>query len=285
MAKITTEMIKQLREMTGAGIKDVKEALVEADGDFDKAIEILRKKGIAKSEKKLSRTAKQGLVGHYLSEDRKFGALVELNCETDFVAATDDFKNLLSEILNMVVKHKPSNVEELLSLKTDSGDTVEEKIKLAIGKIGENIVLRRFAIFETNDGLIEIYVHPGSMLAAMVEVKPDDEAIIPVARDVAMQIAAMAPYSVSEKDFPQDVLEREKKIYREQALEQGKPENIVDRIVEGKIKAFLEEKTLLAQPFIKDTGKTVGEYLEEKSKELGKPIEVVRFVRFKVGEE
>ncbi len=285
MAKITTEMIKQLREMTGAGIKDVKEALVEADGDFDKAIEILRKKGIAKSEKKLSRTAKQGLVGHYLSEDRKFGALVELNCETDFVAATDDFKNLLSEILNMVVKHKPSNVEELLSLKTDSGDTVEEKIKLAIGKIGENIVLRRFAIFETNDGLIEIYVHPGSMLAAMVEVKPDDEAIIPVARDVAMQIAAMAPYSVSEKDFPQDVLEREKKIYREQALEQGKPENIVERIVEGKIKAFLEEKTLLAQPFIKDTGKTVGEYLEEKSKELGKPIEVVRFVRFKVGEE
>ncbi len=285
MAKITTEMIKQLREMTGAGIKDVKEALVEADGDFDKAIEILRKKGIAKSEKKLSRTAKQGLVGHYLSDDRKFGALVELNCETDFVAATDDFKNLLSEILGMVVKHRPSSVEELLSLKTDSGDTVEEKIKLAIGKIGENIVLRRFAIFETKDGLIEIYVHPGSMLAAMVEMKPDDEAIIPVARDVAMQIAAMAPYSVSEEDFPQDVLERERKIYREQALEQGKPENIVERIVEGKIRAFLEEKTLLAQPFIKDTGKTVKEYLKEKSEELGKPIEVVRFVRFKVGEE
>lgn len=285
MAKITTEMIKQLREMTGAGIKDVKEALVEAEGDFDKAIEILRKKGIAKSEKKLSRTAKQGLVGHYLSDDRKFGALVELNCETDFVAATDDFKNLLSEILDMVVKNKPASVEELLSLRTDSGDTVEEKIKLAIGKIGENIVLRRFAIFETEDGLIEIYVHPGSMLAAMVEVRPDDEAVIPVARDIAMQIAAMAPYSVSEKDFPQDVLEREKKIYREQALEQGKPENIVERIVEGKIRAFLEEKTLLAQPFIKDTGKTVGEYLKEKSTELGKSIEVVRFVRFKVGEE
>ncbi len=285
MTKITTEMIKQLREMTGAGIKDVKEALVEADGDFDKAIEILRKKGIAKSEKKLSRTAKQGLIGHYLSEDRKFGALVELNCETDFVAATDDFKNLLSEILSMVVKNKPSSVEELLSLKTDSGDTVEEKIRLAIGKIGENIVLRRFAVFETEDGLIEIYVHPGSMLAAMVEMKPDDEAIIPVARDVAMQIAAMAPYSVSEEDFPQDVLEREKKIYREQALEQGKPENIVERIVEGKIKAFLEEKTLLNQPFIKDTNKTVREFLKEKSEELGKDIQVVRFVRFKVGEE
>ena len=285
MTKITTEMIKQLREMTGAGIKDVKEALVEAEGDFDKAIEILRKKGIAKSEKKLSRTAKQGLIGHYLSEDRKFGALVELNCETDFVAATDDFRNLLSEILSIVVKNKPSSVEELLSMKTDSGDTVEEKIKLAIGKIGENIVLRRFAIFETEDGLIEIYVHPGSMLAAMVEMKPHDEAIIPVARDVAMQIAAMAPYSVSEEDFPQDVLEREKKIYREQALEQGKPENIVERIVEGKIKAFLEEKTLLNQPFIKDTNKTVREFLKEKSEELGKDIQVVRFVRFKVGEE
>lgn len=285
MTKITTEMIKQLREMTGAGIKDVKEALVEADGDFDKAIEILRKKGIAKSEKKLSRTAKQGLIGHYLSEDRKFGALVELNCETDFVAATDDFRNLLSEILSIVVKNKPSSVEELLSMKTDSGDTVEEKIRLAIGKIGENIVLRRFAIFETEDGLIEIYVHPGSMLAAMVEMKPHDEAIIPVARDVAMQIAAMAPYSVSEEDFPQDVLEREKKIYREQALEQGKPENIVERIVEGKIKAFLEEKTLLNQPFIKDTNRTVREFLKEKSEELGKDIQVVRFVRFKVGEE
>ncbi len=285
MTKITTEMIKQLREMTGAGIKDVKEALVEADGDFDKAIEILRKKGIAKSEKKLSRTAKQGLIGHYLSEDRKFGALVELNCETDFVAATDDFRNLLSEILSIVVKNKPSSVEELLSMKTDSGDTVEEKIRLAIGKIGENIVLRRFAIFETEDGLIEIYVHPGSMLAAMVEMKPHDEAIIPVARDVAMQIAAMAPYSVSEEDFPQDVLEREKKIYREQALEQGKPVNIVERIVEGKIKAFLEEKTLLNQPFIKDTNRTVREFLKEKSEELGKDIQVVRFVRFKVGEE
>ncbi len=284
MSKVSMELIRKVREMTGAGIVDVKKALTEAEGDVDKAVELLRKWGIAKSEKKLTREASQGLIGHYLSDDRKMGVLLELNCETDFVAATDVFKNLLNELVELVRKLKPKSVEDFLKASVD-GETVEEKIRLAIGKVGENIVLRRFAIYETKEGFIDIYVHPGSMVASMVEMEPDDPKVYPIAKDIAMQIAAMSPISVSEEDVPKEVLDRERAIYREQFLQSGKPEHIVDRIVEGKIRSFLSEVVLLNQQFIKDSSKTVKEYLEERSKEVGKPIKVVRFVRFKVGEE
>ncbi len=285
MANITPELIKELRERTGAGLMDCRKALQEANGDIDKAVEILRKMGIAKSEKKLTKEAREGLIASYLSDDKKFGVLVELNCETDFVAATDDFKGLLKDILEIVKENKPRNLDELKALKLKSDDSVDDAIKLLIGKVGENIILRRFAIFETLDGFIEIYVHPGNKVASMVEIKPSDEKLYQFAKDIAMQITAMSPISVSESDVPNDVIEREKNIYREQAISEGKPEKVIDRIVEGKIRAFLSEKVLLNQQFIKDNTKTVAEYKKETENQLGKEITIVRFVRFKVGEE
>lgn len=285
MADIKPELLKELRERTGAGLMDCKKALIEADGDIEKAVEILRKMGIAKSEKKLAKEARQGLIASYLSEDRKFGILVELNCETDFVSATDDFKKLLNDILNAIKKNKPKTIDEAKLLKLDTGDTIEDAIKLLISKVGENIILRRFSIFESENGFIEIYVHPGSMLASMVEIEPYDEKLYQFSRDIAMQIAAMSPVSISEGDVPKDILEREKEIYREQAIKEGKPEKVIDKIVEGKIKAFLSEKVLLNQQFIKDNTKTVLEYKKEIESSLNLGINIARFVRFKVGEE
>ncbi len=285
MANITSELIRELRERTGAGLMDCKKALEEAEGDIDKAVEILRRMGIAKSEKKLTKEAREGLIAGYLSDDKKFGVLVELNCETDFVAATDDFKGLLNDILEVAKKNKPKNLDELKSLKLSSGDSVEDAIKLLIGKVGENIILRRFAIFETLEGFVEIYIHPGNKVASMVEIKPSDGKLYQFAKDIAMQITAMNPISISESDVPSDVIEREKSIYREQAISEGKPERVIDRIVEGKVKAFLSERVLLNQQFIKDNTKTVAEYKKETESYLGKEITIVNFVRFKVGEE
>jgi len=285
MADIKPELLRELRERTGAGLMDCKKALIEANGDIDKAVEILRKMGIAKSEKKLTKEARQGLISSYLSDDRKLGILVELNCETDFVSATDDFKKLLNDILETIKIYKPKTIEELKSLKIQTGDTVEDSIRLLISKVGENIILRRFTIFETQNGFIEIYMHPGNMLSSMVEIEPRDERLYRFARDIAMQIAAMAPISISENDIPSDVLEREKNIYREQALAEGKPEKVIDRIVEGKLKSFLSEKVLLNQQFIKDNTKTVLDYKKEVENELKTNINIVRFVRYKVGEE
>ncbi|MEO0202776.1 MAG: translation elongation factor Ts [candidate division WOR-3 bacterium] len=285
MADIKPEVLRELRERTGAGLMDCKKALTEANGDIEKAVEILRKMGLAKIEKKLTKEARQGLIAHYLSEDRKLGILVELNCETDFVSATDEFKTLLNEILETIKQNKPKDLDELKSLKLRNGENVDDAIKLLISKVGENIVLRRFSIFQSDDGFIEIYVHPGSMLASMVEIKPRNENLIQFSRDIAMQIAAMNPISVSESDFPQDLIEREKNIYREQAISEGKPEKVIDKIIEGKIKAFLSEKVLLNQQFIKDNTKTVMEYKKEFENQVGTPITILRFIRFKVGEE
>ncbi|MEO0144295.1 MAG: translation elongation factor Ts [candidate division WOR-3 bacterium] len=285
MADIKPEVLRELRERTGAGLMDCKKALIEADGDIEKAVEILRKMGLAKIEKKLTKEARQGLIASYLSDDRKFGVLVELNCETDFVSATDEFKTLLNEILEVIKEYKPKDLEELKSLKLKNGDSVDEAVKLLISKVGENIVLRRFSIFQTDDGFIEIYVHPGSMLASMVEIKPKDEKLYQFAKDIAMQIAAMNPIAISENDVPQDIIEREKNIYREQAISEGKPEKVIDRIVEGKLKAFLSERVLLNQQFIKDNTKTVLEYKKEIENQTNIPITISRFVRFKVGEE
>jgi elongation factor Ts len=285
MANINSEMIKELRERTGAGLMDCKKALEQANGDMEVAVEILRKMGLAKSEKKLTKEARQGAILGYISENRKFGALVEMNCETDFVSATSDFKELLNKILELIVKHKPSNIEELKTLKLNDDETVDEAIKLLIGKVEENIILRRFVIFQTNEGFVEIYIHPGNMLASMVEISPDDQRLIPFSRDIAMQIAAMNPVSIDENDIPKEILDREREIYKQQAINEGKPVNVIDRIVEGKIKAFISERVLLNQQFIKDNTKTISEYKSLLENEFQLPIKILRFVRFRVGEE
>jgi len=284
--KIPASLVKELRDRTGAGFMDAKKALIEAGGDLDKAAEILRKMGVIKAEKKLSREAKEGKVKVLLSPDRRRAAIVELNCETDFVARTDEFTKLLEEITKAVLEGNFSSVEEFLKAQGPDGDTWENYIKSHIAKIGENIKLRRFEVLEASEGAwFDYYIHAGDMLGVVVEAKgPQNEKAAEAVHNIALQIAAMDPIAVRREDIPEEVLQKEREIYREQALKSGKPEHIVDRIVEGKMKVFYEERVLLEQIYVKDQEITVGEYLKRVSEELGEPLEIVRFVRYKVGE-
>jgi len=272
MPKIDVKDIQRLREATGAGLMDAKKALEESNGDFEKAVELLKKWGIAKAEKKVARETKQGNVfAAWDDKEYKWGAMVEVGCETDFVARTDDFQSFGRYVLEVLLSKKTNDVKGLVD------NEVEERMKLLASKVGENIQVKRCAYFETQDGLIYVYVHPGSMLASMVEVYPPS---LEVAKETAMQIAAMSPIAVSEEDFPKEVLEREKRIYEEQARESGKPENVIPRIVEGKLKAFLQEKTLIHQPYMRDNNITFGEWLKGQG-----DYKIRRIVRFMVGEE
>ncbi len=284
--KIPASLVKELRDMTGAGFMDAKKALVEADGDLQKAAEILRKMGVIKAEKKLSREAKEGKVKVLLSDDKTKGVIVELNCETDFVARTDDFTKLLEDIAKALLEAEPSSVEDFLKLKAPDGSTWDEYIKSHIAKIGENIRLRRFEIIKASEGAwLDSYIHAGDMLGVVVEARaPRSEEAAEAVHNIALQIAAMDPIAVRREDIPEEVLQKEREIYREQALKSGKPEHIVDRIVEGKMKVFFEERVLLEQIYVKDQDITVGQYLKRVSEELGEPLEIIRFVRYKVGE-
>ncbi len=271
MAKVDIKLIQTVREATGAGLMDVKKALEEAGGDVEKAIELLRKMGIAKAEKKVARTTKEGLIFAELDENYRWGAVVEVGCETDFVARTDDFKAFGRKALQVLLEKKANSVEELMD------PALEEEMKLLSGKVGEKIEVKKAVYYETDDGMVYIYVHPGATAGAIVEIYPPD---LEVAREVAMQITAMAPIAVSKEDFPEDVLKREREIYEEQARKDGKPEHIIPRIVEGRLKAFLRERSLLDQPYMKDQNLTFGEWLKGKG-----DFTVRRFVRFKVGED
>ncbi len=281
------EDVKKLREMTGAGMLDCKKALEEAGGDIEKAKEILRVKGLAKAEKKAGRETKEGLIYVVLSEDRKKGAMIELNCETDFVARNEEFRKLAERIARHVLEKEEigdseGEGEKILSqeLYDEPGKTVELLIKEAIAKIGENIKLSRYCRYVTGDYL-HSYVHGGGRIGVIVDFKAPElnEQVLRVVQDVAMQIAAMRPEYTRAEDIPQEVLERERRILREQALSEGKPEHIVDKIVEGKLKKFYQEKVLLQQPFIKDDKKTVGDFI----KESGTGVEIKRFCRFELG--
>ena len=282
---VSIDDVKKLREMTGAGMLDCKKALEEAGGDMEKAKEILRIKGLAKAEKKAGRETKEGVVHVKLSEDRKRGVIVEVNCETDFVAMNEEFRKLVEDIALHILsveenRNKEGEGTEILSQPffKDSSKTLEEVIKEAIAKIGENIRLSRFSRMDA-EGYLHSYVHGGGRIGVLLEFKAGslDEKTMRTVQDVAMQIAAMKPEFVSRERVPQEVIEREKRILSEQARREGKPEHIIERIVEGKLRRFFEEKVLLDQPFIKDEEKTVGEFLE------GTGVEVVRFVRFEVG--
>ncbi len=279
--------VKKLREMTGAGMLDCKKALEEAGGDIEKAKEILRVKGLAKAEKKASRETKEGIIAVAVSDDRKKGAVIELNCETDFVARNEEFKKLAEDILDHILSvdenaDKEGEGTDILSQKfvKDNSKTVEELIKEAIAKIGENIRLSRYCRYDAQ-GLLHSYVHGGGRIGVLLEFKAPEvnDQVLRVVQDVAMQIAAMRPEFVSVDTVPQEVIEREKKILAEQAKQEGKPEHIIDKIVQGKLRKFYQEKVLLEQPFIKDDKKTVGKYI----KESGQGVEIVRFCRFELG--
>jgi len=289
MAEISAQLVKELREMTGAGLMDCKKALIEADGDLEKAVEILRKSGIAKAAKKLDREAKEGRVEAAVSDDRKKGSMVMLSSETDFVARNEQFIDFARKLVNLALEKEIAEVEKLLE-ETLDGSLVRDAITNLVATIGENIQLKKLATFTAPEGgLVYTYIHPGNRVGVMIELvaenpeKSTDEKVVNLAKELTMQIAFSKPVAVSESEVPQEVIEKEKKLYEEQAKEEGKPEKAIPKIVEGRLRKFLEENCLLNQPYIRETDMTVAELVEKISGEVGSPIRITRFVRFEVG--
>jgi len=283
---ITTEDIKLLRESTGAGILDCKKALTETDGDMDAAIEILRKKGLAAAAKKASREANDGLIAAQMSDDGKSAVMVEVNCETDFVARTEDFQNLVNTLLRqMMAQPDVDSAEALLAAPfiDNPGKTVQEQLTETIAKLGENMRIRRAARFDLqNGGLIDNYIHLEGRVGVLVEVgggDADDEKFAELVHDVALQIAAIPPLYVSEDDVPADAIAAEKDVFMAQLANENKPDNIKERIVEGKLKKWYSEVTLLNQEFVKDSDLTIARLL----KSYGDNVKVRRFARFERG--
>ncbi|HXV44239.1 MAG TPA: translation elongation factor Ts [Anaerolineae bacterium] len=287
---ISTEDIKLLRESTGAGILDCKKALQETGGDIDQAIEFLRKKGLAAASKKASREANDGLVGAHISPDGKTGVLVEVNCETDFVARTEDFKNFVAALVQQVASQPDvANVEALLAAPfiKNSSKTVAEQLTETIARLGENMVVRRIARFDlAGDGMLDSYIHTGGRVGVLVDVaggSPNNNKFAGLVHDIALQIAAASPHYVSPEDVPAEAIAAEKDVYRAQLAEDKKPDNIKERIIDGKLKKWYGEIALIEQPFVKDNDLTIAQLLEKHGKELGNELKVRRFARFELG--
>ena len=309
MADISAQLVKRLRERTGAGMMECKKALQEANGDIEKAVVILRERGLMGASKKESRSAKQGLITSHISNDGHLGVLVEVNCESDFVARTDDFQSLAADVAAHIAETKPKAVrledvteaeranfrqhEALYEQKfsKDHSTTVGELVKSKIAKLGENIKVSRFALYEVNGtSVIGQYIHTGSQIGVLLEVNaPTRDAFAnsdfkTLLRDLAMQVAAANPQFVSRDNIPGHVLEKERGIQRQRALNEGKPEKMVDKIAEGRMSKFYEEVCLLDQPFIRENTISVGELIRTAATKLGGPMTVSRFIRYKVGD-
>jgi elongation factor Ts len=272
---VTAEAVKQLRERTGAGMMECKKALVETNGDLEAAAELMRKSGLAKADKKASRVAAEGVIVIERSADGKRAAIVEVNCETDFVARENDFKAYATSVAQTVLEQRPASVEALLALQAN-GATLDEARRALIAKIGENISVRRFEVVEA-PAIVGVYLH-GSRIGALVAMKSGDDA---VAKDIAMHVAALNPARVSAAEVPAEDVAKEREIQLEQAKNDpknaGKPEEILSKIIEGKIRKWLNEITLLGQPFVKDQDQSVEKYLKQAGGE------VAAFVRYEVG--
>ncbi|HET9151760.1 MAG TPA: translation elongation factor Ts [Gemmatimonadales bacterium] len=282
---ITAKDVSELRARTGAGILDCRKALEEANGDMDKASELLRAKGIAKAEKRAGRSATQGLIVVEIAPDSRSGAMVELNCETDFVARTPDFQALGKALTGHVLKAAPVGVGEGSALEAaafsaDPSKTVGQVVKETSGKTGEAIAFRRYARFEQKDGVVAHYLHHNGMVGVLVAMTgPVEDVTTATARDVALHIASADPIGVRPADIPAEMLDRERRIAEEQVAQEGKPEQIRGKIVEGKLRKFVAERTLLEQPFVRDDTVTVGQLVAKAAHGL----EVIRFARFQVG--
>ncbi|NLK95649.1 MAG: elongation factor Ts [Clostridiales bacterium] len=283
---ITAQSVKELRERTGAGMMDCKKALTKTEGDIEKAIEFLREKGLAAAAKKAGRVAAEGLVKTVVSDDKKRAAIVEVNCETDFVAANDQFIGFVDKLAKLVLDTDVNTVEELSEVKFDGDKTVKESITELIATLGENMTVRRFKKFAVNNGVVQSYIHGGGRIGVVVEVTCDTESdvLAEVAKELCMQVAAANPLFLSEADVDQEAIEKEREIYRVQALNEGKPEKIVEKMVDGRIKKYYKEVCLLDQQWVKDGDKSISKFIDEKSKEVGSPITVTSFVRFERGE-
>ena len=289
MAQITAAMVKELREMTGSGMMECKKALVEAEGDMDAAVDIMRKKGLAAAAKKAGRATNEGAVNAFVSEDAKTGALVEVSCETDFVASNPKFTGFIADVAKVAAEAKPATVEELLAVKMGE-ETVEAELTELIHVMGENMKIARFTVRSTEAGALSSYIHMGGKIGVLAEFgfekaeTAEAEAFKTFAHDVALQIAAAAPICAVREDVPADVVAHEKEIYMAQAAESGKPEAIQEKMAIGRLEKFYKGSVLTEQEFIKDSSMTIKAYAQKVSKELGDAIVVKGFDRLTRGE-
>jgi elongation factor Ts len=283
---ITADQVKKLRDQTGAGMMECKGALTEANGDFEEANTILRKRGLASASKKAGRATSEGLIGNRLSADRASGTIVEVNCESDFVARTPDFQGLVQDILNAIDSAGEAATDDWLK---DPNGPVQKRIAAGIAKMGENMAAPRFVRY-AGQGYVGQYIHMGGKIGVQVEfagVAPavsDREELTTLVKEIAMQIAAASPSYASRAAVPAAVLEKERSIYRAQMENSGKPANVLDKIIEGKLGSFYQQVVLPDQPSIRDPKQTVADVLTAASKALGSPMTVTRFARLKVGE-
>lgn len=284
---INAQDVKSLREKTGAGIMDCKKALIESDGDFDKAVKYLKEKGLAEAKKRSGREAKEGRIAVSYSVDRKSVVMVEINCETDFVSRTDKFGEFVQSTVDELLERGVENTNNL-------PPEISERVKEAAATFGENILLRRIARFDISEpekSVLYSYIHLDGKVGVIVEYVVADKGSIEneevqgLMKNVALQIASMDPVSLTQEDFPTAQLEEQKAIFMQQARESGKPEKILDKIVTGRMKKFFAESCLLEQKYVKDGNLTVGEYIKGVSDRTGTPVTVQRFARFKLGEE
>ena len=290
---VTASMVKELREMTGAGMMDCKKALSATDGDFDKAIEFLREKGLATAEKKAGRIAAEGLVATTIKDGDKVAAIVEVNAETDFVAKNEVFQTFVKEVVEQAADTDAADIDAFKAEKwaLDTSMTVDEKLAAMIAKIGENMNIRRFEKIVSEDGIVVSYIHAAGKIGVLVEAKTEinDDIVKEALKNVAMQVAALNPKYVSTDDVPEEYKEHEKEILIAQAKNDpknaNKPENIIEKMITGRLAKELKEICLLEQEYVKAENKeTVAKYLEMVSKEVGTPVELKRFVRFETGE-
>lgn len=285
---ISAQVVKELREKTGAAMMECKKALVQADGDMEKAIEVLRERGLASATKKSGRIAAEGVVETYISEDKKVGIIAEINCETDFVAANDEFVALAKNVTKQAALSSATTVEALLTEKyiADENITVQGALMALIAKLGENMNVRRFEKFAAPKGVVQSYIHGGGRIGVLVELATENvsDIVFEVAKDIAMHIAAANPQFLNKDEVDLDTLNKEKEIYRVQALNEGKPEKIVDKMVEGRIQKYYKEACLVEQVWVRNPDYTISKLLQEKSKEVGSTITITKFVRFERGE-
>jgi elongation factor Ts len=277
VAAISAALVKELRERTGGGMMDCKKALAEAEGDLDKAALLLRERGIAKADKKAGRATSEGRIVAGISEDGTTGALVELNCETDFVAKTDEFGAFGEELARIVRDQAPADLDALLATSTPDG-SVDERLKAMIGKLGENMAVRRFARL-AGDGQVASYVHAGGKIGVLVQAQGGGPDVSELAHNVCMHVAAMAPQSLNRDDLPGDVVEQEREVLRKQAEGEGKPAEIIDKMVEGRLNKFFKEVVLLEQQLVMDPDTTVAKAAQAAG------AEIVAFRRLQLGVE
>jgi elongation factor Ts len=291
--QITAEQVAKLRERTGAGMMECKKALTEHGGDIEKAIEHLRKKGIASASKKAGRTAKEGTVYSYVDAAAKAVVLVEVNCETDFVAATDNFKNFVNNVAKHIASANPENATALLSQKYvgDTSKTMDDYLKETVAIVGENMTIRRFIRYPVVAGKeVKSYIHMGGKMGVIVEVsmanhaKASEDAFTTYMADLTMHVAAAAPQFLKQEEIPADLVEKEKEIAMAQLMTQNKPKDVLEKIAIGKINKYFEENCLIKQKFIKDDKKTIEAFTNETGKAIGEALTINRFARFVLGE-